>query len=88
MTDIDLSVVRRRAWATRREKYGARGHGGAYTRGPSAAGVGALRMVIRLHAEGVLSEGQVASATGLDRVEIRRLADEANPPQPHKEEGG
>ena len=55
MTDIDLSVVRRRAWATRREKYGARGHGGAYTRGPSAAGVGALRMVIRLHAEGVLS---------------------------------
>jgi hypothetical protein len=35
-----------------------------------------LDALIRLHAEGVLSEGQVAKATGLDRVEIRRRADE------------
>lgn len=32
--------------------------------------------IIRLHVEGVLSEGQAAKATGLDRVEIRKRADE------------
>lgn len=35
-----------------------------------------LDLAIRLHVEGVLSEGQVATASGLDRVEIRRRADE------------
>lgn len=29
-----------------------------------------------MHVDGTLSEGQVASASGLDRVEVRRLADE------------
>ena len=37
---------------------------------------GLLDLAIRLHVEGVLSEGQVAAASGLDRVEIRRRADE------------
>jgi acyl CoA:acetate/3-ketoacid CoA transferase alpha subunit len=32
-------------------------------------------ILIDLHASGVLSEGQVAKATGLDRVQIRALAD-------------
>lgn len=40
-----------------------------------AAHAGLLSLVIRLHREGVLSEGQVATATGLGRVEVRRLAD-------------
>lgn len=35
----------------------------------------ALRFVIQLHAEGTLSEGQVAAVTGLDRITIRELAD-------------
>lgn len=34
-----------------------------------------LDLIIRMHVEGVLSEGQVQAATGLDRVDIRRLAD-------------
>lgn len=38
---------------------------------------GLLALAIRLHVEGVLSEGQVATAAGLDRVEIRRLSDES-----------
>jgi hypothetical protein len=35
-----------------------------------------LATLIRLHREGILSEGQVARATGLDRISIRKLADE------------
>lgn len=38
-----------------------------------------LALIIRLHVEEVLSEGQVQAATGLDRQEIRRLYDEARP---------
>ena len=72
---------RAQAWETRREKYGPRGHNGAY---------GALRPIytapwhermrkmqdtlIRLYREGVLSEGQVSKSTGLDRVTCRDLA--------------
>jgi hypothetical protein len=39
---------------------------------------GALGLITRLLAEGTLSEGQVASATGLHRVEIRRREDAYN----------
>lgn len=45
--------------------------------GLQRAKAGALRLVIQLHNEGALSEGQVSSATGLDRTEVRRLADKA-----------
>lgn len=69
----DLSAARAAAWKTRRAKYGERGHSGAYA---CHRNVGALRMVINLHREAVLSEGQVAHGTGLDRVEIRRLVQE------------
>lgn len=51
------------------------------TRTKTAAGRGALKLVIQLHVEGVLSEGQVATATGLGRVDIRALADAARNPQ-------
>lgn len=64
-----LSAARKQAWATRRANYGPQGHRGYAPRQSSG---GALRLVIQLHAEGVLSEGQVSQATGLDRVEIRR----------------
>jgi hypothetical protein len=76
-----IANVRKRAWKTRREKYGERGHSGAY---------GAARPIytarwnerlqtmqdalIKLYREGVLSEGQVSNACGLDRVTCRDLA--------------
>lgn len=39
------------------------------------AGSGALKLVIALHVEGVLSEGQVCAVTGLGRIGVRELAD-------------
>jgi hypothetical protein len=73
----ELSVGQRR-WETRRAKYGPAGHAGSYSRFPRAER-GALKLVVQLLNEGVLSEGQVCQATGLDRVDVRRLADEAAP---------
>lgn len=75
-TRADVSETRRRAWETRRQKYGASGHAGAYTR-PCARCRSMQALIVRLHREGVLSEGRAAKATGLDRVELRRLADDA-----------
>lgn len=72
----DISDVRKRAWETRRKKYGERGHNSNYIRYSVPVNYqGMLDMIIRLHVEEVLSEGQVAKATGLPRVEIRKLAD-------------
>jgi len=76
MSRADLTEVRKRAWETRRARYGSRGHSGAYLTGrrcPRCASMEA--MLIQLHAEGVLSEGQVSKATDLGRVEIRREVD-------------
>lgn len=72
-----LSAGQRRC-ETRRAKYGPSGHAGSYSRFPRAER-GALKLIIDLLNEAVLSEGQVCQATGLDRVEVRRLADEARP---------
>jgi hypothetical protein len=70
--------ARQKAWATRRAKYGAKGHRGSYYRGPSDTEARLQRMttaIVRLHVNGVLSEGQAARVTGLDRVAIRGRAD-------------
>lgn len=74
---------RGKAWLTRRAKYGPRGHNSSYSRGATSGASydGMLALIIRLHNDGTLSEGQVARATGLDRVSIRVLADEARQPQ-------
>jgi len=77
----DLKITRNKAWETRRQKYGPRGHAGSYLRSPVRSAAlpdtwGMLNLIVRLHAEGSLSEGQVAKATGYDRVEVRRLQDE------------
>jgi hypothetical protein len=65
------------AWKTRRAKYGPKGHVGSYSRRigahPCEDCRGLLDLVIRLHREGVLSEGQVSRASGLDRVTVRAL---------------
>jgi hypothetical protein len=78
----DLSAVRKRAWETRREKYGPRGHCGSYAAsGRCGACQSMTDMIVRLHVEGVLSEGQASKATGLDRVALRIKADAFNPLQ-------
>lgn len=70
------SDARARAWETRRKKYGSTGHArGAY--GHSGDHVASMQaLLIRLHEEGVLSEGQVAKATGLHRITVRKMADD------------
>lgn len=70
-----LSEVRKRAWETRRAKYGQCGHTGAYRR-PCMTCDRMLALIIKLHSEAILSEGQVAAATGLHRIDIRRMVDE------------
>lgn len=71
----NLTEVRKRAWETRRALYGQMGHGKAYP-GELRLNVTGMRdLIIKLHAEGVLSEGQAAKATGLHRITIRKLAD-------------
>lgn len=73
-----ISEKRKRAWQTRRQKYGQHGHNGTYTRNPGPC-TDCERMrayLVRLHAEGVLSEGQAAKATGMYRVDLRAAADE------------
>ena len=70
----DVTETRRKAWETRRQKYGPSGHAGSYDR-PCSRCRAMTALLIDLHASEVLSEGQVAKATGLDRVQIRALAD-------------
>lgn len=80
-TTESRSDIRKRAWKTRREKFGDKGHAGYYStysggrldREKFLSMQGAL---IRLWREGVLSEGQVSKAIGLDRVSCRQLASE------------
>lgn len=68
--------ARKRGWETRRQKYGSTGHArGAYGHGGDhVASMQAL--LIRLHEEGVLSEGQVSKATGLHRITVRKMSDD------------
>jgi hypothetical protein len=72
-----IGEIRKRAWKTRREKYGNVGHNGSYTRSPGpCADCDRMRgWLVRLHAEGVLSEGQAAKATGMYRIDLREAAD-------------
>lgn len=83
----DLSAVRKRAWKTRREKYGKKGHSGVYG-GMHCSCEYRIRLMeralIRLHVEEVLSEGQVAKMTGLDRISVRTIADQIIYEKDHK----
>ena len=73
----DASEVRRRSWETRRAKYGERGHSGSYARHQNYHGRRALAWIIQMHRDAVLSEGQCCTALDMDRVNFRRLVDEA-----------
>jgi len=68
---MSLSDIRKQAWETRRSN-------GAYTRNPGpCADCERMRgWLVRLHVEGVLSEGQAAKATGLNRIDLRKAADD------------
>lgn len=86
---VSISDVRKRSWETRRKKYGARGHGGAYgTFRPVYTAPWHDRLqtmqnaLIWLYRGGVLSEGQVSKMTGLDRVSCRELAIQQGSPAP------
>lgn len=73
----DMAEVRRRSWITRRAKYGPGGHSGSYSRRAiDRIGARALALVVRLHREATLSEGQCCKALGLDRIGFRSLADQ------------
>jgi len=71
----DVSEVRRRSWATRRKKYGVKGHAGNYSRSVCASCERMAALIIRLHKDGILSEGQAATAIGMGRLDVRRRAD-------------
>ena len=69
---------RQRAWETRYRKYGERGHNGSYSRSPGATvnRCGMLDLLIDLHLSNIVGEGQLSKATGLHRIDVRRLVDE------------
>lgn len=84
----DLLAARKASWKTRREKYGPRGHGGSYSRWTKdPLGVRALALVLQLHREEILSEGQVCQALDIDRVALREMVD-GPLPHPLKQEQG
>jgi hypothetical protein len=67
--------ARAKAWETRRAKYGPRGHAGSYARARDPLGMRAVELIIRLHREETLSEGQCCSALGVERVAFRAMCD-------------
>lgn len=72
---VNTTESRKKAWETRRSKYGPKGHSGysSVSRKPNFGAM--LGMILQLHIEGVLSEGQVSKCTGMSRLEIRRMVD-------------
>ncbi len=67
---------RDRAWKTRREKYGERGHAGSYGRPASVDIMPLARIVAFVHGAGFLTESQIAKIIGRDLIETRKLRDE------------
>lgn len=73
----DLKEVRQRAWATRRQKYGERGHAGSYSRATCAPDAECLsRLVAVLQDANILSEGQISNIAEIDRVAVRELREQ------------
>jgi hypothetical protein len=71
-----VSDASAKRWATRRERYGAAGHGSSYSRWTKDPyGVRALQWVVEMHLEGTLSEGQCCQRLDMDRIDFRMLVD-------------
>lgn len=67
---------RSKAWYTRRVKYGPKGHSkGAYSQPYMKLERLALKMIVKLHNDGVLSEGQCAKGLEMDRIHFRAMCD-------------
>lgn len=76
-----MTGPRERAWATRRRRYGDRGHRGSYWRGtvstdPLRQRRQLSRITFYCWSTGLLSEGQIARILAADRVEVRGLCDD------------
>jgi len=76
-----MSDARKRAWVTRRERYGPRGNRGTYHRGTTNSDAvlqrrRLARLVAVVHAHDLLTEGQLARVLGVGRVEVRELEDD------------
>lgn len=71
-----VSARTAQTWATRRERYGPTGHAGYRLRARrSPIEEAALRLIVRLHEEEMLSEGQCCQALDVDRIEFREIRD-------------
>ena len=82
-TPKTLSAARAKAWETRRAKYGKNGMSGPYACGNKCGACESMRaMIVRLHVEEVLSEGQAAKAMKCGRIELRKKADDYNNREP------
>ena len=67
-------------WATRRRKYGSKGHRGYRNLYEPKRRIEAMEAyIIEQTAAGLLSEGQCVKLTGFQRVEVRRRIDELQP---------
>jgi len=78
-----MTPAREKAWATRRAKYGVKGHSGAYSANGRCGACHSMReAILRLHSESVLSEGQAAKILKCSRIQLRRDIDyfEGSPP--------
>lgn len=71
-----MNEHRAKAWATRRQKYGQRGHAGSYYRGVIPDAKPLARLVAFVWGAGILSEGQIAKVIERDIVGVRELRDD------------
>lgn len=84
LSKAEISEARQRSWVTRRAKYGKSGHASTYTRSTVDLSwavqdrVRLARLAAVLHADGVLSEGQLSRILDVDRVQVRSIVDEGH----------
>lgn len=78
MSEERLKLIRAKAWQTRRQQYGQKGHNSSYSRRGIVVRVPekCLMLIARLHMEGILSEGQACSALEMHRIEFRKYCDQ------------
>lgn len=74
-----LSDIRKKAWVTRRQKYGSRGNRGSYLCCKSRhcdRCNGAMGLIVKMHNADLLSEGQICAALKMGRVDFRIIRDD------------
>lgn len=76
-----MASSRAKAWATRRLRYGPRGHASSYHRGTTDSDAvlqrrRLCRLIAVVHAHDLMTEGQIAKAIDACRTEVRELEDD------------